>query len=191
MTTTDKDTVIRGEKVVLRPKRLDDAANDYAWRSDEEMARYDAAPPLRTSYDRFLAVYAAELQHPSPYHRTYAIEDGEGRHIGNVMYYNLDQKRGEAELGISIGDRRYWSHGYGSDAVRTLVRHLFATLNLKRVYLNTLDWNIRAQKSFRKAGFVPCGNSYRDGYRFVTMEMRREWLEKDGAPEKIQNDQSG
>ena len=45
---------LRGARVVLRDKRLDDAEQDYIWRSDPELARLDAAYPLTMSFDRFL-----------------------------------------------------------------------------------------------------------------------------------------
>ncbi len=108
--------------------------------------------------------------------RNLAIEDESGRRIGNVMYYNVDRWRKEAEIGISIGQREYWGRGYGSDAVRTLVRYLFRATDLRRLYLHTLDWNVRAQRAFYKAGFRPCGTAYRNGHTFVVMEVRRDWL---------------
>ena len=42
-----KGEVARGAKVVLREKRPSDAADDYAWRSDAELARFDAARALQ------------------------------------------------------------------------------------------------------------------------------------------------
>ena len=45
---------ITGEKVVLREKRIEDAEDDYAWRTDEELARLDATRPLHMRYDEFL-----------------------------------------------------------------------------------------------------------------------------------------
>ena len=60
------------------------------------------APPSSTSWPRLLAQH----RYPDPGRCSYAIEDEGGRHIGNVMYYNLREATGEAELGITIGDRR-------------------------------------------------------------------------------------
>ncbi|MDP2948713.1 MAG: GNAT family N-acetyltransferase, partial [Chloroflexota bacterium] len=107
------DVAARGRRVILRRKRLSDAANDYSWRSDEELARFDAVPPLRTSLGDFTVSLLAQLRHPDPNRCSYAIEDEGGQHIGNVMYYNLREVPGEAELGVTIGDRRYWGQGYG------------------------------------------------------------------------------
>ena len=167
--------MLKGRKVVLREKRLEDAANDYAWRCDDELARLDAALPLRTSFTSYLAEYAAELSSPSPRKSRFAIESLEGKHIGNLMYYDIDEAKKEAELGIMIGDRDYWDQDYGSNAIITLLDHIFDTTRLERIYLNTLDWNIRAQRCFEKCGFVPCGRVRRYGDTFILMEIRRSW----------------
>ena len=175
MTTVD-DLVAQGMLIRLRRKRLADAEDDFEWRRDPELARFDAAAPLRSSFDDFLTTFQDELRMPSPFRRVFAVEDAEGHHIGNVMYYNIDERRGEAELGITIGDKRYWNHGYGTDIVRTFLRYLFTEMNMRRIYLNTLDWNVRAQRAFQKAGFRFCGYNRRGPHSFVTMEARREWL---------------
>ncbi|MGQ9572474.1 MAG: GNAT family N-acetyltransferase [Dehalococcoidia bacterium] len=168
------DVAARGRKVILRRKRLSDAADDYAWRSDEELARYDAVPPLRISFTDFVASLLAQLRYPDPARRSYAIEDESGHHIGNAMYYNLSEEMGEAELGITIGDCRYWNQGYGSDAVQALVKLMFREKRLRRMFLHTLDWNVRAQRCFEKAGFVPCGLVRRDGLNFLLMETLQQ-----------------
>lgn len=177
MTLVTDDEIARGEKIRLRRKRIADAPLDYAWRRDPELARFDAAAPLHTSYSDFLVSYREDIDYPSPFRRVFAIEDLDGQHIGNVMYYNIDDQRKETELGITIGDKRYWERGYGRDAVRTFLRYLFDTVGMKRVYLNTLDWNTRAQHSFRASGFVECGINRRGLHTFMTMEAQRDgWL---------------
>jgi RimJ/RimL family protein N-acetyltransferase len=90
------------------------------------------------------------------------------------MYYNIDERRSEAELGITIGERDYWGRGFGRDAVATFVRFIFETTRLRRVYLNTLAWNERARRAFEAAGFQACGRRRRDGNVFITMEVVRE-----------------
>lgn len=176
MTTLVQGEVARSARVVLREKRLGDAQDDYRWRSDAELSRYDAARPLRMSYQDFLAIYRDEMAYPSPHRRSLAIEDEAGHHIGNVMYYNVETMRRQAELGITIGEREYWGQGYGVEAVRLLVDHLLGKMRLRRVHLKTLTWNERAQRCFEKAGFVECGRARRDGHDFILMEFRREWL---------------
>lgn len=175
MTTTVEGEVARGDMIVLREKRLADARDDFRWRTDAELARFDAARPFAASFNDYVSLYRDELTFPSPYRRSLAIEDGDGRHIGNVMYYNIDAVRREAEIGITVGEREYWGRGYGTDAVRTLVGHILRSTGFRRVYLKTLEWNGRAQRAFEKAGFRACGRSRRGGNSFIVMEYLASW----------------
>ena len=168
--------MITGSKIRLRDKRLADALNDYIWRTDPELAWLDAAPLLNTSFSRYLLDYADEFRDSLSIRHRFAVETLEGKHIGNCSYYNIDETKGEAELGIMIGNRTYWDKSYGSDTVTTLVNYIFHQTNLKRVYLKTLDSNTRAQECFKKCGFTPYGHLNRDGYNFVLMEInRKQW----------------
>jgi RimJ/RimL family protein N-acetyltransferase len=177
MTLTVEGEVARGDFIVLREKRLSDAEDDFGWRTDAELSRFDAARPFASSFEDYLQLFKDELAYPSPYRRTLSIEDAAGRHIGNVMYYNIDTIRREAEIGITIGDRSCWGKGLGADAVRTLVRHIFRSTGFRRIYLKTLDWNVRAQRCFESAGFRHCGRSRRGGNSFIVMEYISLWAE--------------
>jgi RimJ/RimL family protein N-acetyltransferase len=170
-------------KVVLRNKRMADAREDYLWQKDPELARLDATYPLSCTFEEFARDYAGEVQYPETYRHPFAIETAEGRHIGNCVYYNVDDEKREAEIGIMIGERAYWSKGYGTEAMVALIDRVFRRTRLSRLYLKTLTTNLRAQKSFGKCGMQPCGFLERDGYKFLLMEIsRREWDEAAAAP---------
>ena len=167
---------VRGEKVILRDKRVEDAVDDYAWRTDDELARLDATQPLRMSYDDFFRYSREDLALPNPRSKRLAIDTLDGDHIGNCMYYDIDMRQGEAELGIMIGDRDYWDKGYGTAALDSLLGHIFTTLPLTRMYLHTLEWNHRAQRAFAKAGFREVKKVCRHGLDFILMEIwRADW----------------
>ncbi len=169
---------LHGAKVILREKRIEDAEKDYRWRSDPEIARLDAAYPLSMSYERYLKLFEDQLRYPTPGSHHFAADAIDGTYIGNCMYYDLDRVRLEAELGIVIGDRDYWSNSYGYDAVTTLLDYMFSEVNLNRVYLHTLDWNERAQRCFSKSGFKPVRRVRRMSQDFILMEvLRDDWQE--------------
>lgn len=173
------NAVIPGEKTRLREKRLTDVRNDYKWQSDTELSRLDAATPLNMSFTLYLLDYSSIIHDRSADRFPLAVETLDGKHIGNCTLYDIDEKREEGQVGIMIGDKDYWSQGYGADAMSTMVGFLFLNSNLDRLYLKTLDWNIRAQKCFNKAGFKQCGWLQRDGYNFMLMDIsREEWETK-------------
>ena len=167
-----------GEKVRIREKRVEDIRNEYSWRVDPELSRLDATRPMTMSYEDFFRYSKEEMQFPNYRSKRLAVETLEGVHIGNIMYYDLNMQNSQAELGIMIGDKDYWSSGYGTDTVNTLLGHLFTTLELDRVYLHTLSWNYRAQASFAKSGFKLVRNVKRGGQDFILMEvLRSDWEE--------------
>jgi RimJ/RimL family protein N-acetyltransferase len=173
-----RGSVILGGKTRLRDKKFSDVRNDYRWQSDPELARLDAAPTLIMSFSLYLLDYAATMRQSGFHRYPLAIETLDGKHIGNCTCYDIDEKRGEAQLGIMIGNRDYWDKGYGTDALITMVDHVFRTTSLHRLYLKTLDWNFRAQKCFARCGFSTCGHLQRNGHEFILMEFNREDWEK-------------
>ena len=169
---------LQGARVILRDKKLEDAEQDYIWRCDPELAELDAAYPLTMHYDRYFKMFEDQLRYPTPGSHHFGIETEDGQLIGNCMYYDLDNLNLEAELGIVIGNKDYWDNSYGYDAVVTLLDYMFNERNLKRVYLHTLEWNKRAQRSFGKCGFKPVRDVRRMGRDFILMEVLREdWYE--------------
>ncbi len=98
-------------------------------------------------------------------------------YIGTIELY--DMNRQDATLGIIIGEKAFWSKGYGPEAIYALLCHAFDTLNLRRVKLNTYGDNLRAQRSFKRIGFVETKRvkNYR-GREDIYMELKRDaWKE--------------
>lgn len=165
-----------GKLTVLRSKSMDDAEADYSWRIDPELASLDATRPVTLTFAEYLRYHRDDVNYPSPWSVRMAIDTLDGRHIGNCMYYDINTDKSQCELGIMIGDRDYWSKGYGTDVVVTALAHIFTATELERVYLHTLTHNFRAQKSFAKAGFNSVREVKRDGYEFKLMEIwRKDW----------------
>ena len=174
--------MIAGSKIIIREKSSVDAWNDYAWETDPELSHLDAVSPTTIPFSRYLLEYANELNYAPPSSRRFAIDTLDSEHIGNCSYYNISETRGEAELGIMIGNRNYWDKGYGADVVTTLVDYIFRQTNLNRIYLKTLESNSRAQKCFQKCGFTPYRQRDRDGFSFTLMEIHRnQWQEREAG----------
>ena len=170
------DVYICGDNIVLREKHVSDIADDYEWRTDLELAELDATRPLHMSYSDFERYSRQEIAYPTVRSKRLAVDTTDGVHIGNVMFYDIDLRSGEAELGIMIGNKDYWGQGYGTETVRLLLDHMFEAYPFSRVYLHTLEWNHRAQKSFHKSGFRDVKPVRRSGFDFIQMEIwRHEW----------------
>lgn len=85
--------------------------------------------------------------------RTLEAEGQPGRLIGLVDLSIEHWPHRDAWLGLGIGDRADWGQGYGSDAMRLILRYAFDELNLRRVTLTVFEYNERAIATYRKLGF--------------------------------------
>lgn len=104
------------------------------------------------------------------------------RLIGFVGLRHISWNNGDGWVGIGIGDRNDWGKGFGTDAMRIILRYAFTELNLHRITLGVFAYNPRAIRSYEKAGFKVEGRerqfAQRDGKRhdvFYMGILRQEW----------------
>jgi len=142
--------VIYGEKVRLRAIERDDIPRFLRWLNDPEVRRYLAMylPLSRAQEERWF-----ERQLQDQRSQVFAIETTEGEHIGNIGLHDINWKDRCAELGIFIGEKNFWGQGYGTDAIRTLLRLAFEEMGLNRISLRVYDFNHRAIRCYQKCGF--------------------------------------
>lgn len=147
--------LIQGRLVRLRAREPGDAEQAFRWINDYEVARF-----LISRYPQSHGQEHGWIENTptaSFFALPLAIETLDGLYIGNIDLRDVQPENRTAEVGVVIGDTRYWGQGYGSDAVRTLTRFAFHTMNLHRVHLRTYEYNERGQAAFKKAGFVEEG----------------------------------
>ncbi|HYM16737.1 MAG TPA: GNAT family protein [Dehalococcoidia bacterium] len=175
--------MIEGILINLRPQEMGDVERNARWWADPEFKwlmgrRYDVPLPAAEAAVREIA------GRPVAFDQLWlAIETKDGAHIGNCGLFDVVPEDASANLGIGIGEQAYRSHGYGSDAVRTLVRFAFAEMNLNRVELDVFDYNERAIACYRKCGFVEEGRRRQARYArgvyhdtVVMAVLRNQWL---------------
>jgi len=149
--------MLEGTLVNLRAPEMDDLDRNTRWINDREVTRF-----LSMRYEISRAAEESWLRElcskPMTYDRVFfAIETKDGHHIGNINLFSAQPEERKCELGIMIGEKACWSQGYGTDALRTLLRFAFDEMNMNRVQLHVFAFNERAQAAYRKAGFVEEG----------------------------------
>jgi len=124
----------------------------------------------------------------SPFERPLAIEiqpdpkKEDWVFVGNCGLIDIDWQNRSAEIGIHIGEKEYWNQGFGTKAMRLMLKHGFNNLNLHRLWLRVFENNQRAIRSYEKAGFIQEGKfrqaQYLDGKYVDVMIMsmlQNEW----------------
>ncbi len=150
--------LIRGNKVALRrfEERMtdDETARLYRWSRDNDVLRWSGTGPVEMNLEEFRDHILTERLYSPSNRRAFLIFSLEPFElIGRLGIFGIDWDRRQGELGIVIGEKQFWSHGYGRDAIRTVIKHLFTTSSLQRIYLYTMADNYRAQRCFAASGF--------------------------------------
>ncbi len=95
----------------------------------------------------------------------FAIFTFDDKYIGGLSIFNISSKNRKAKIGIFIGDEYYQNKGYGTDALKTILRFSFNELNLNKVSLDTFSFNQRARKVYERLGFKIDGILREDIFR--------------------------
>ena len=148
---------IRGELVYLRPAEREDIDLFVRWFADAETTRYLATrAPFSKAMEEKWFESMVEQQGKRQYHFVICLL-ADDRAIGTAGFHHVNQEDGHATFGISIGEKAEWSKGYGTDALRAICDFGFGQLRLERIELDVYITNLRAQRSYEKAGFVSEG----------------------------------
>lgn len=116
---------------------------------DPEIADWNGSRPIRMPLWLFKRLVNGDVSRRDRV--GFGILDSEGHWLGTVELYDLSGR--QATLGILLGAKDRWGQGYGTDAVRAMLSEAFSSMGLVRIRLNTFGHNLRAQRSFAKAGF--------------------------------------
>ena len=158
--------MIAGEHVILRAFERDDAERCYRWMNDPNIvrtlkSRYPIAFQNEIEWlDRAMHVSVGDSE------RHFAIERKDDRaHIGNASIHAIEWVSRTASFGLFIGEPSAWNRGFGSDAIRTLVRFAFEEMNLRKLRIEVFEYNERAKHVLEAQGFVQEGRLRQEFYR--------------------------
>lgn len=177
---------VYGERIRLRAAERADIPMFVRWFSDPEVTEY-----LLTNIPFGLADeenwFEAMIRGPKEEH-VLVIEakmegvEGGWTPVGNTSFMDLDATNRSTEIGIVLGEKEFWNRGFGTDAMKTMLRHGFENLNLHRIWLRVFTPNLRAIRAYAKAGYVLEG-TYREAQflhgRYIDVNvmsvLKHEW----------------
>jgi RimJ/RimL family protein N-acetyltransferase len=179
--------IFQGELVRLVAVDVKTMADAFSrWSRDSAYWRLlDSGPTrpfsVKTSTERL----EKELGEDPPDLHMFMIKTLQDEHIiGEISLDGVQWQHGECFIGVGIGNREDWGQGYGTDAMRIILRYAFEELNLERVSLNVFSYNQRAIRVYEKLGFKHEGvlrESLHRDHQYSDMIylgiLRSEWLQ--------------
>jgi RimJ/RimL family protein N-acetyltransferase len=142
----DRQPVLDGERLLLRPLTEDDWQALYAVAADRELwARHPShdrwqEPVFRAFFEDALAKGGALA----------IVDKGTGEVIGSSRFQPSDRIGGALEIGWSFLARRYWGKGYNAELKRLMLEHAFRYVD--RVVFRVGAENVISRKAMENIG---------------------------------------
>src|SRR3954463_9253349 len=175
-----RGTILRTERLLLRPFKEDDVDAALTYRDGAEFARFlphIPQPFTRADAEQFVTT---NMEEPWEQFATFAIEL-DARLIGTVNL-DVDSDKQIAMLGYAISRDR-WGEGIAFEAARAVISWGFPTFHLAKIWASTDARHQRSRRVLEKLGMQHEGSLRahslgRDGVRTDQVLyglLREEW----------------
>ncbi len=150
--------LFEGELIRLAPIAPEkDAETLSNWTHDPEYLRLTSADPVRPLSPGQIKNKLEEMEREAEKRNqfNFAIRArSDDRLIGMVRLHRFQWTHGVATVTLSIGRPEDRGQGYGSEALRMILRYAFDELNLHRLGVDTFAYNTGALRFLERHGFV-------------------------------------
>jgi diamine N-acetyltransferase len=153
---------LRGPSVHVRPTTLADRRAVWEWLACSDLTASMMGPPAFPenpvpTWEEFCADYGPHFFDGSRPERgrSFIIERCDmGEAVGHISYDGHGARPRFAELDMWMRDSSCCGRGFGSEALRLLSNHLQHALDIREMILRPSARNVRAIRSYEKAGFT-------------------------------------
>lgn len=152
-----KKHLITTERLIIEPFSEKRISKKYvSWLNDPEVVRY-SENRYRKHTLRSCRAYVKSFEGSENLLWAIILRNS-SEHIGNINAY-YDRNNDLVDVGIMIGEKRFWSKGYGFEAFNAVCRYLIDSKNIRKVTAGTLSANKGMINIMERCGMV------RDGIR--------------------------
>jgi len=173
---------LESERLLLRPMRMSDADDMFAYARREDVTTYLLwMPHSSPSYTRDYLAYIEERYALGEFYDWAVVEKASGRMIGTCGFTRIDAPHNAAELGYVLNPD-YHGRGYGTEAAARVLRFGFEELSLHRIEAKFMQGNeaslhVMEKLGMRLEGYRRDGMLVKGRYRTIGVcaILENEW----------------
>lgn len=138
--------------IYLRPMTYEDTDDIVRWRNQDEVRKNFIYQNLftRQSHENWIK----NMVEPGKVVQMVICDEKTDLPLGSVYIRDIDPVHHKGEYGIFIGEAQARGRGVGTAAAKLMVKYGLAELGLHKIFLRVFADNLRAIRSYEKAGFV-------------------------------------
>lgn len=173
----------KDDEIEIRDIIHEDIISLFSWWIDKEINEHDPRPVSCNSKDlveecnRYCSRFDNEVINENILERKYKyfiIVNSHDYPIGFVNFFNIEEKEKQGEMGVVVGDKRYWKKGIAYKATDIVINHIFRNMSINRIYIETAETNLPSLKLFRKLHFKKCDEYFETGeIKFIVMDRHK------------------
>lgn len=148
--TRERTSPLSGRLVRLRPLVAADLPTIEGWWEEPESNLLDGGDHDGPSI-QFRGIFRQRVLSGRETH-WFLVESLREGPVGYVLYRTYPDEPRAAEVAVRL-TRKQWGKGFGSEAFRLFVRHLFENLAVDRIWLTVYLFNPRAIRLYERVGF--------------------------------------
>ena len=144
-----------GNKVILRPLKIEDLPKVNQWRNDLELIKLTQGIRFPKTKEMDEEWFNDVLRDKSNKNIYFGIDDKESEEfIGIISLNNIDYISGIASWGLIIGDINYRCKGYSKEITNLFFDYAFNMLNLRKLWGYMIEGNEGAKKMHERLGSI-------------------------------------
>lgn len=140
---------MRAPEVALRPLQPDDSPTLYRWRNSSEVARW-MYTDHRIGEEEHARWFAGAAADPG---RVYRVIEADGRPVGLVNLYDVDQRRRCCSWAYYLGEGAARGRGLGAFVEYVVIEHVFGAMGFHKLWCEVLIDNEPVWRLHESFGF--------------------------------------
>ncbi|MDE6620173.1 MAG: GNAT family N-acetyltransferase [Lachnospiraceae bacterium] len=152
MEPMNKDFVIKGQQIYLRPITEADTEMVVRWRNLPVVVKnfIYRKPVSCTDHENWLKnkVFKGLV------HQFIVCRNEDDMPLGSIYLQNFEEENKKAEWGIYLGEEQAYGKGIGTEAAKLVLDYAFTTLGMHKVVSRVLERNKASIRMNEKAGYV-------------------------------------
>ena len=144
----ETDGMIKGKRIILRPRRRSDAAFFVHWYNQPRIM-FQCGFTQETT----LAQEEETLESAREDSVWFTITDLDGTIIGETGLLRMFPEWHCTDLSIIIPDPESQGHGYGKEAIMLMIQMAFDRYDMNRIAIGVVGKNAEALRFYEKTGF--------------------------------------
>jgi RimJ/RimL family protein N-acetyltransferase len=147
---------IMGDKIYLRPLEKKEMILISRWHNDDEIMTLFAISEKKP--EEYWLNWFERIENDPTIIYFGIVKKSDEKLIGYVHLEGISWPHKLCrDIGILIGEKDQWSKGFGTEAMKLMIKHSFKDLGLHRLELMTFPFNKRGLKVWDKCGFTQEG----------------------------------